>query len=804
MVPEKWKSGLSADNLELGRRDFLRLTGGAAALALLPGASTLGRDISPVSSPAPQSSADLPCWWSTEEKPGEADVHVAFRGTLTLAAAAEVDFRLLGASWFVAWLDGERFAEGPARFARNFPEYQTFSARLGAGRHVLAVQVHDDGDTRMLGGVPPFFWCDALAAGQPLSLRWTCLRLGGYAQRLRRINAELGWIEWCDTREIPETWRIPAFDDAVWKPPVVVARPIGAPAPLSSAVTRTTVHRGKLLAEGPWAEIFGYDRDDPPARFFLRDLAPAEVPPQGVWRRYDLGRVRLMRPRFVLDLPAGSVVEFAYTEALLQGRVSPWITLSTSTSCNLDHYVARGGPQEFSPLAPRGGRFVEVHILAPAGQVKWLAEDFLDRGYYGEPEGAFACADPLLNRIWKVGVDTHRACAEDALIDNPTRERGQWAGDVVTVGMHIAGVAYNDLRLCRRGLAQCAQSARADGLVAGMCPGQDLFLSTYAAQWVSACLNYRELTGEREILSELFGAAERNIAAFEAQRTEGGVRDELGWAFVDWGYMRNPGPSDMGVNLHYLAALRDMRRWSEALGLAERAAHYQKLGDAVADLVERYYAGERAAGGEAWTRIGYHRAVLGLRLGFFRGGEEKACVAYIKRHILRCFPNDATAPRLSDPAANNPRLITPYFAHYAMPELIERGEMDFVLQQYRKCWGWALGGDRTTWLEVFDPRWSHCHQWAGCPTWQLSRYALGLRPRFDLGEHHYAFSLAPGSLGGAEGRVPLRGGPEAVRVKWTRTASGVRYRLETPAPIVLHLKSEVVAVAGVFDRELPL
>ncbi len=99
--------------------------------------------------------------------------------------------------------------------------------------------------------------------------------------------------------------------------------------------------------------------------------------------------------------------------------------------------------------------------------------------------------------------------------------------------------------------------------MSGMCPGQDLFLSTYAAQWVTACLNYRELTGDPAVLTELFPAAERNIAAFEGQRPAGGVKDELGWAFVDWGYVRNTGPSDMGVNLHYLAALRDMRRWSE-------------------------------------------------------------------------------------------------------------------------------------------------------------------------------------------------------------------------------------------------
>ena len=174
-------------------------------------------------------------------------------------------------------------------------------------------------------------------------------------------------------------------------------------------------------------------------------------------------------------------------------------------------------------------------------------------------------------------------------------------------------------------------------------------------------------------------------------------------------------------------------------------------------LISRYFDSEFAAGEGVWTRIGYHRAALGLRLGFFQGERESQCVAALKRHMLACFPNDPKALRLSDPAVANSRLITPYFGHFVMPELIQRGELPFVLDQYRRCWGWALGDDRTTWLEVFDTRWSHCHQWSGCPTWQLSRYVLGLQPRYDLGVRHYALSLVPSDLASVEGKLPLPG-----------------------------------------------
>ncbi len=494
-----------------------------------------------------------------------------------------------------------------------------------------------------------------------------------------------------------------------------------------------------------------------------------------------------MRPRFVLDLPPGAIVEFAYCEALQHDRVVPWIVLSASDSCNLDHYVARGGPQEFFPLTPKGGRFFEIHVIAPPDQVRFLREEVVERGYYGEPDGAFRCDDELLNRIWSVGVETHKACSEDALVDNPTRERGQWAGDVVTVGMDIAHAAFSDLRMCRRGLVQCAQSARADGLVAGMCPAQDIFISTYAAQWVTACVHYWELTNDLALLEEMFDSAERNLEAFEAKLTTEGLDASLGWGFVDWGYVPNDGPSDMGVNLHYLASLREMQRWCESLDQPERKKHYFQLAETMTTLLGRYYEAEFQRGTGDWERIGYHRATLGLHLGFFAGWREKECVEFMKAHMLRCFPNAVSAPRLSDPSANNPQLITPYFAHYAMPLLIERGETDFVLGQYRKCWGWALEEDRTTWVEVFDPRWSHCHQWAGCPTWQLSRYLLGLQSHQDLGDRHFILSLAPGSLQNASGKIPISGTSQAISVTWQKEAQGLRYSLRSPLPVTLHI-----------------
>jgi hypothetical protein len=697
--------------------------------------------------------------------------------------------RFLGASWYCVWLDGNFLLEGPLRYPAKHPEYQELSIELSAGEHILAAKVAYFGaSTRLLADLPPFLAAMALVDDQELPITWRCLELPGNIRTGRRINGQLGWVEYWDTRQTPAGWRAVEYDDSAWHAAVSVLPQLGVPQANSIGAVQNFRMQADLLAKGALAEHFGYNLDDPPLQFFLRDLEARTNPPQGIWRRYDLGRVRLARPDFKMKLPRGAMVQFAYSEALHQGRVLPWITLSCGQSCNMDLFIARGGIQDFCPLQPKGGRFVELHLLGVTeDQAEFMREDFIERGYHAANQGEFTCDDTLLNTIWQVGVETYRACTEDAVIDNPTRERGQWTGDVVSVGMDIASAAYADLRLIHRGLVQSAQCARADGLVAGLCPGGAHYHPSYSAQWVNACLHYWELTGERQLLEQMWPNAQRNIAAFEQYMSPEGIIDAIGHIFIDWGYARNEGPADIAFNLHYYAALCAMKRWALELRKTAEHAHYSALALTMKNLLTNWLETHLNGLKTDWIGIGYHTTALAMANGLVSPKHEKAALNYLKQHIQECFPNDVQAPRNAAPEVAQPRLITPYFAHYAFPVLIERGEMDFVLDQYRRCWGWALESGRTTWVEVFDTRWTHCHQWAGCPTWQLTRYVLGLHTRYDLGCNHFNLKLISGSLTRAGGKLPLPNGNGNIDISWRKECDRVVYSIATPEPIWLHI-----------------
>jgi len=731
---------------------------------------------------------------------GRRDVHVGFRGRFTLVVPSRVQIQLLATCPFLVFVDGEWIGEGPMRWTDAEPEFQMFEAALSAGSHVLSIHAHYEGvETRLLRQQPGFIACD-LVGGDYKAIAWRASILGGYASEVRRINPELGWIDWCETGQTPRGWTDLEFDDSAWPEPLRPSLPMASPRLSPIELQRPIRKNIHAIATGVFTDTFGYDADDPPAQFFLRDLEAHHGPPQGVWRRYDLGRVRLGRPSFRLELPAGAVVEFSYSESLVRGRVSPWITLSGGPSCNLDRFVARGGEQEFLPTTPKGGRFLEVHITADPKQIRFLSENFVERTFHGEPDGAFHCDDKQLTRVWATGVETYRACSEDSVIDNPTRERGEWIGDSLTIGLENAAFTYGDLRLFRKALRQAAQCARSDGLVAGLCPGTVGYLSTYACHWVSAGVRMWQLTGDSALLSELFPQAVKTMKVFSKALTAEGLSGDLGWAFIDWGYVENSGPSDMGLNMIYLGALRSMIQWCHAVG--ESSSEHQ------ADLVRieaaiRQYLRSAIFGPKDWSRIGLQRAVLALRANLVSSEQIAACVAFIKSHFLSCFPNDPFAPHLANPGTAQTRLITPFFSHFALPVLWEHGEGEFALKQYRACWGWALSQGLTTWPEVFDLRWSHCHQWSGCPTWQLSRYVLGLAARQDLGSNVFDFAPIPVSLRTASGRVPIPGTRHGVEVTYRQDDGRAYWLIKAKQPIRIRVDGQMVAVTDVFEHSVP-
>lgn len=712
--------------------------------------------------------------------PDAPNIHGAFRFAFALDQPARIFIRILAASWYRAWLDGIPFNEGPPRFHPQHPEFESFSRELNGGNHVIALHVHYSGlatQTLRADLIPPFAMvCVQDATGGFIDLGCKCHSIAAWSRLDSRRSGLQGWVESVQQDKLLSGWRAPEFDDSGWDVPVAVEHFWKTLRPTEIAPVTHSPIRPSCTGHGLISGSFHYFREDFPIGFYRRSLCARTDEASGLWWRFDLGRVRLGRPVVRIHARQGSVVEVGMAEILLHGRVMPWVFLSNSSSIWLDRFVASGEVEVMEPHVPRGGRYLEIHAQGAPSEVELLEVDFLERSYFPPVKNPFLCGDRELEGIWLAGVETLRACSEDALVDTPVRERGQWTGDTLSVGLELVTTLYGDARLIARAQRQISQCAREDGLIPSLTPGANIvhFLS-YALIWQESLWTYYLRTGDDGPLKEHADAAMANLKYFRGRFDHNGLATEGEDTFIDWGYLPLEGEPDFATCLFLCRALKESGKLFEYLNRPDDASFSR----AFLEEVDSHLSA--ALSQRDLETLGYHVTALALREDLLESGRRPEALHYLKKHILSCFPNDPEAPRLRSPIVNDRRILTPYFLHFVLPLLIEHGDGRFAINQIRRCWGWSLQDGRTTFTEVFDEHWSHSHHWSACPTWILSQYGLGLRPAFHKGVNHWDFVLQPQGLTRASGCFP--GG---ISVEWEQNDREIIWNIHSPNPVSIH------------------
>lgn len=700
-----------------------------------------------------------------------------------------VSIRISGRTQFIFYIDGVFCGDGPSRFTADYPQYTTHTFSLEAGKHTLSVLYqYIDMETRITDNqLDPFFFCEMIGEdGRAIEAKFAYTPLSGYDEHLGfRVAPTLGLLEWCADSsslnaflngEAQNGWQEmePSFGLTVYEDPT---RPVLA---LETALMPD--------AQGMLSEEFGYERDCAAARFFLRELDDLKVPAQGIYRRYDMGSVKLVRPCFTLDLPKGATVEIGISEQLAHGRVNPFLSLTGGLGTNLVHYKAAGGKQTFMPLNPLGGRYIELHVVCEqqeVDQIKLLEEKYYWRTFFDKEPASFSCDNNRLNDIWNLSVQTLRSCTEDVVTDCPVRERGQWTGDCSVVGLRTTSIAYGDMQVIKKSLIQAAALPDKNGVIPALFPGQSGYFVTYSLLWVAGLMDYVRYCGDQEVLVKTYPAAERfmDFMARSFNKEDGTMQQngvDIDYGFIDWGYELIGGTIVLPVVGMYAMALKAFSEIKVLLGLDTK--ENDEMLTAVMDVMRR------EADKKTPEELGYHAVVLLLKTGVFAGEKKDRAISYIKNFVMGCFPNKKDAERLYSPTIFLKNIITPYFYNFTLWALIENGEAEFAYQQIESCWGYMLDNGDATCLEVFDHRWSHCHQWSGCPGWILSCYGLGLFKRYDLGERHFEFDLEKGSMKYASGSIPLSDG-SMVHVNW----EGTKYVIEPEKDIWIHKDGAVVS-----------
>jgi len=774
------------------------------------------------------------------EEPGEQ--HALFRKKFTLAQVpARVPARVTADSRYLLYCNGVEVFRGPIRSQPNRMFYDLFDLApyLKTGENVLAIYVKFYGKAKAFWMPAPGGWgrthgpqlvfeaslgSDWLVTDDSWKTHkctaWDVNWLAG--ERLGFLEEGIP-LEVFDARQFPSGWEQPGFDDGGWEnaskmgeirfgmaggvqPPSapygpLYPRPIGKldgerRLPASVKVQKLV---GKLdLKSGDPVKRLTATLSLESAGDALKANIPVSVSIAGessARLTLDMGRIVMGMVQFTVQAPAGTILDFSYTEDPLAPPRRGFGGMHSGT-----RYIARGVDDRFSTYEALGFRYANLLVHGTSGQVTLSDFAVQEDLYPWQPGAEFRCSDEALNQIFQAGIRTVNLNARDAFTDCPTREQQAWVGDSVVHQM-VSLVTNTDWRLAWQYLT-VSNSPRSDGIlpmtVVGMSEANEgLTIPDWSLHWVHGVYNLYRFNGDREMVLKLMPSVARVLRWFAPFQNQQGVLENIiEWALIDWSAVSVDGQSSIYTAI-WARGLREFaemagwlgekssQEWAEKLYAKAKAGFEMFWDEARGSYVDHIVSGEKKP----------EMSQLGGALGIVSGLAPKArwqriidTICDASRVVVRTWAfseGDQTGP----PDMNAGRRFTwdvhqeivraePFMSYVVHDAVAEAGLADRLTTLYQD-WNMFLKDGYDTIGEDWKHG-THVHGWSCTPTKDMVFYTLGVTPA----EPGYtAARIAPhlGSLSWAEGKIPTPYG-----LLWVRAEAG-KLEVDSPVPVLVEL-----------------
>jgi hypothetical protein len=749
---------------------------------------------------------------------------------------------------YVLRVNGVEVARGPVRADPRQARYDVvdLAPHLVVGTNVLAVTARHFGTaTSWWTPVPPTYslgaGCVVLEAA--IGDDWVV------TDRHWRAHAGEAWtpvavpgdvaclpLESFDARRHPQGWELAGFDDGDWRRAVEIT-PVhtgahgaaGVPSepfgmlrpPVRVAFPGGDVHDAAAAGRrrGPGAEVV-----DDPVRQVLADeaergdgsaagdrpaadgaAADGAVAGEGGVEllAFDLGRIAAGTLRLeVAGAAPGTVIDVAAAEHVdTEGRL---VTLGQHAGLR---YVCSGDPdgERFESLETIGTRHLHVSVRTPDGAgAPDVAVAIADRHRPRPPGAGFACSDPLLERIWEVGLRTVDLCALDAYVDCPTREQRAWTGDSVVHQM-VDLVTNPDWSMARWH-PELAAMPRSDGMLP-MAAASDfaaddrMFVPDWSLHWVRSLHHLYRYTGDRDLVARLLPVAENTLRWFESYLDPDAhlLRHVSGWVLLDWASVYSTDCSST-LNALWARALEDLAEMATWLGNAGTATWARTRRAEVAAAFEVFWDDRRgvyvdhAVDGVPQLPAAQHGGAAALAAGIVPADRIDRVVANLTdrdrllRHswVMDPVTVDGDSSGFVHLVTGYPpptwdaeqRMVEaePFFRYVVHDGLARAGRADLVADLCRD-WQVFLDAGETTWSECWQGG-TRCHGWSSTPTRDLMVHTLGVTPA-EPGYAAVRVAPALGDLEWARATVPTPHGPVTVEARADGTVE-----VDSPVPVV--------------------
>jgi alpha-L-rhamnosidase len=763
--------------LRTSRRDFLKAGATGVAGWAIPARKGGARPSRP--SPPSESIQWTARWIWFPEQRTLPSTFVFFRKEFELPELAEreLDCWVTGNSRYKLYVNGKFVQRGPAPSDPRHWDVDPVDLRpyLRQGRNVVAGLVchFGGGDgTYVPGtpvGLPPtagfLFQAQIPTAKGNVSVatdeswqahRARCWPAGNYQRWYLRALQES-----FDARQYPYGWNGVGFDASAWRKARILDVPAGRPVlrevPAESwqddwRLTPRSIPLldEKLLAPVRVTNAGWVSWNVPPEEYFdcfppdaFREELDSEVvlnrPSEGLFPvriaapgaksavlTLDFGQAVAGYPFVRIRAPAGTTVEILYVETQdpnrLLLRTAPeygqWVRL-----------VTRQGETEFEAFDWDCFRFLQLAIRGSNEPVEILEAGVRQRLYPYPHHPDLKTSDAALNRAFVAAVNTHLIVAQDTLMDNVTRERQQYAGDV-DHGKLASYYGFGEYRQPARMIRTFAQGQNDEGWFMDCWPAWDRCQRLWQkslglTQWgpiidhglgfvISTALYYL-FSGDKTTIEAVYP----QFLKFEGWLAENVQRDGMlpvtGWVrnsvWMDHRGWKRPEDKKAAFNIYYVGFLRDgMARLAEWLGDPRQADLFRQHAAEVSNGIQRTYWSEAydvfvdnlpRSRTDKELRLHDRTLAMALLYGLFPKGREKIAV-----DLLANLPASSSGPIF--PLENPPAGVGfsfPANAGWRLWALGLFGRGDAIVKDLRERWAQMPSLAQTnTFSENWEPR----------------------------------------------------------------------------------------------------
>jgi hypothetical protein len=487
----------------------------------------------------------------------------------------------------------------------------------------------------------------------------------------------------------------------------------------------------------------------------------------------DFGRELVGQTEFDIDAPAGAVLTFNFLEEIEDGKR---IHYASDNFAGM-RYVTTHGRQQFTSFLRRGYRYMKLIVTDATGPVQIRSLRTIFSTHPAIETGAFACSDPLLTQIWRVGRHTLRCCSEDTYTDCPTYEQTYWVGDGRNEAM-VDYAAYGNLALSRRCSELPAISLQRQLLTESQVPSAwDNILTGWSLLWVQMTEEHYQFSGDREYLAGIYPAVARMLRnCREKLMDERGLLSINAWNLFDWAGQDNGHAVVTHNQMFLVEALNRAAAMATTLGKDEDVKYWTEYRDQLIAAINKHlWSDEKGAYVDAIHADGKQSSVV---------SQQTNSLAL----LYSVAPPDRAARIKHAPDAPPAGMVTvgsPFALFYILDALVEDGRHAEAMKIVRDRWGEMVKHGATSFWETFPGRdgefWtrSYCHAWSAAPTYFLSRYQLGAwwdQPGYTRAR----IAPVPLDLTWARGAVPTPHGP--IQVAWEKSDGKFALEVALPQP----------------------